>query len=618
MKELFLIYNLNIRDLKRKVNFVGLFLFLCLFFCSNIVIGGELDSQWLKLLRYNKTLTGFESEVDYEKYFFSEEGKYSPKKELAASINAFNATYKLKNINEHPICLFPGRYLYLKEKGYLNYRFNLDQCEDFKQFKEKINLKSVSVIFSSFYINKPASAFGHTLFKLNSTDPLKSDLNSYGVDFSARVTTSNPFLYGLLGITGGFYGRFSLMPYFLKLREYNDYESRDLWEIELLLSKKEQELFLAHLWDMNLALFDYYYFSENCSYHILRFLDAIRPSWNLMKDISSTTIPVDTLKPLLKKDRYKGIYFRPSLYKRTLKKLKKLDQSEVSYLKRSLQAKKLPRFKGSVPSETKTLDTLIDFVDYKYSKKIFLDKKDRIHDFKQDILLRRSELPIAENENFKEVRSEMNLGSSPAKFSFAHRGGNQESHILKYRSALHNIYEKEGDVYSTFSLEMNELTLVNNIEKDRAYVEKWKLAHVFALRPINALETQISWKFNIGAKNNETDILALNPFMDVSIGYSYTFNFITTYIMAKLDEGAFFTGKEIAKYGPLVGFVSRGDNLTYHFELESMKEFYDSSRTLAASFHYLNYYYNQNDSLFINYEKSNLDEKTEIGLSFNF
>ena len=71
---------------------------------------------------------------------------------------------------------------------------------------------------------------------------------------------------------------FHALPYFYKVREYNDYESRDLWEYDLNLSPRAVAMLVAHLWELGSTYFDYFYLSENCSYHSLAVLGVAEPS----------------------------------------------------------------------------------------------------------------------------------------------------------------------------------------------------------------------------------------------------------------------------------------------------------------------------------------------------
>lgn len=582
------------------------------------------DKQWLKLLRYNKTLFGYKSEVDYSGYFFSKDGKTKPLEELNATILNFNKnSSEYKDINKHPICMFPGRYLYLQRKIKGFKQFDLKNCEEYQKFKTKIKLNSVSLIFSSFYINKPASAFGHTLLKLNSEDPLKSDLRSYGVDFSAQVTTHNPFLYGVMGIMGGFYGQFSLMPYFIKMREYNDYESRDLWELELNLSIDDKELLLAHLWDMNLALFDYYYFSENCSYHVLRLIDAIKPDWNLIDDLYSTVIPVDTLVPLLKnKDYIQSIYYRPSLYKRVLSGYKALNDKQKQFLKKSVDALKIIHQEFSSSDEkAKTYDTLIDFMDYKFSKDIYLaSKNEKIKDFKREVLIQRSELAMNQKSLLKYKKDSLDIGHFPRRLGLGKSFGDRRKTFISSRTALHDVLEPEGDIYSNFSLEMNKFNFYvnDNEEKKKLYLSQYEFAHVLALRPLMLIEKKISWEFSLGLKNHSQYENRIGSYLNLGVGPSFDFNDYILYSFLYTDFSHLFAESvnKQSLYGINTGVVKNYKNLGLSISYKILKDFdlsdrnyhqidfkssYNFSKNWATSLDYASYENYKTYSIYLNY-----------------
>jgi hypothetical protein len=71
------------------------------------------------------------------------------------------------------------------------------------------------------------------------------------------------------------------MPYYLKVREYSDLENRDIWEYELNLTPEEIDRLLMHAWELGPIHFDYYFFDENCAYHLLGLLEAARPDLTL-------------------------------------------------------------------------------------------------------------------------------------------------------------------------------------------------------------------------------------------------------------------------------------------------------------------------------------------------
>ena len=96
-------------------------------------------------------------------------------------------------------------------------------------------------------------------------------------NYAANAEQGNAIAYAWFGMTGGFPGTYSMHPYYVKINEYNDMESRDLWEFPLKLSDDELHYVLAHLWEMSSVYFPYYYLDENCSYHVLSLIDAGAP-----------------------------------------------------------------------------------------------------------------------------------------------------------------------------------------------------------------------------------------------------------------------------------------------------------------------------------------------------
>ena len=78
-----------------------------------------------------------------------------------------------------------------------------------------------------------------------------------------------------------FRGRFSTMPYYIKVQEYNNLESRDLWEYPLHLTRPQVDLLVRHLWELGQTSMAYYFFNRNCSYQLLPLLEAAAPDLNI-------------------------------------------------------------------------------------------------------------------------------------------------------------------------------------------------------------------------------------------------------------------------------------------------------------------------------------------------
>lgn len=179
----------------------------------------------------------------------------------------------------------------------------------------EINPAGVTLVFPSAYVNSPASMFGHTLLRIDAVGQTEATrLLAYTINYAAKADASDGFSFALKGLTGLYPGMLSSSPYYVKVREYSDMESRDVWEYQLNLSTAETRQLLRHAWEIGATRFDYWFFDENCSYMMLRLLDVARPGLRLSQQFFWTAIPVDTVKGVVAATPglVTGIHFRAS------------------------------------------------------------------------------------------------------------------------------------------------------------------------------------------------------------------------------------------------------------------------------------------------------------------
>ncbi|HEY6876732.1 MAG TPA: DUF4105 domain-containing protein, partial [Polyangiales bacterium] len=251
---------------------------------------------WLKLVHYRKRpiTRRWVSDADGTAFFLAKNGKTNPQAELEATIRAVLSPAKSPqpdDLDAHPACMFPARTLFLmRELGLDPRQLGASVCPKFNTYITELRPTGVSLIFTSYYLNNPSSAFGHTFLRIHKESYAvgeRRELLDYGLDFSADVTTHNPIAYTVMGLSGLFRGTFKRIPYYYKVREYNDAESRDLWEYELGLNDAQRLMLVAHLWEVGHTHFDYFYLGENCSYAIVGVIDAAWPELDLMRGVSS-------------------------------------------------------------------------------------------------------------------------------------------------------------------------------------------------------------------------------------------------------------------------------------------------------------------------------------------
>lgn len=263
------------------------------------------ERYWHILLHYKQTLFGVESVVDDPNFFLSENGKTDPRGELDALIRDFFDPAHAQDAP--PICRFFARYTWVKEQ----LQPDPEKIPSFGcPSVEKLEPRSATLVFPTYYLNNPASMFGHTFITIETgySHVLLTD----AVNYAAFAGDAGGFEYAVYGIFGGFQGYFTMLPYYEKIKEYSDIDQRDIWEYRLNLTPDELKKMLYHIWEMEGIGTDYYFFSENCSYHLLYLFEAARPSLRLTDAFGLWVIPIDTVKAVKKQGVIEDAHFRPS------------------------------------------------------------------------------------------------------------------------------------------------------------------------------------------------------------------------------------------------------------------------------------------------------------------
>lgn len=273
--------------------------------------------EWQVLLHYHKNLwEGYTSEADGSAFFLASDGKTNPESELEATLTKLFSDELVGRTAQYAQCAFPARYHWLKSVLAIDdRRLAPKPCDRFIDWLSAMNPAGITVIFPSAFMNNPSSMFGHLLLRIDQNGQTEQTrILAYTINYAAEVTSSNPAMYAYLGMTGGFKGYFSTMPYYLKVQEYRDFESRDIWEYRLNLSREQVLQMLRHAWELGNTYFDYFYLKENCSYHILSLLEAADPSLHLTDQFVVWTIPTDTIRLIMSQPGLVGdIVSRPSL-----------------------------------------------------------------------------------------------------------------------------------------------------------------------------------------------------------------------------------------------------------------------------------------------------------------
>jgi len=231
---------------------------------TNLTKTLSLHTTWLNLLHYEQnddTQSGYLSAIHSKSLFLDKQGSDDPHRELLATIEALSSPFS-GEIDQAPYCRFPARLLWLRKKLGNDFaqQQDLNNCPKFSQWSYQDSVESISIIFASGYLGNPASFYGHTLLKFNSSKKLKrTSLQDASLNYGAIETKNDGAIsYILKGLFGGYEASFSHIQYYFHDHNYGEAELRDMWEYELNLKPSDVKFLVAHSWEVLGQKYTYY------------------------------------------------------------------------------------------------------------------------------------------------------------------------------------------------------------------------------------------------------------------------------------------------------------------------------------------------------------------------
>lgn len=457
------------------------------------------DPYWLRLLHYAPHELGlsFKSEIDDPRFFLSQNGKYDPLAELDASIQKI---FFPKDGNMEIRCRFIARKRWLENK--LGFPVSEESCSEFHKWDEALNAERLTLIFPAAYLNNPASMFGHTFLRIDPKGQVRSErLLSYGVNYAADTVDSPGLFYAIKGIFGGYPGYFSILPYYMQVKEYSDLESRDIWEYELSLTEEEIERMITHLWELQGISFDYYFFDENCSYHLLSLLEVARPDLDLRKQFHGWVIPTDTVRSVVGTEGLlERVEYRPSnriIVKDQVAKLSEREKEKVlelvhSHLPPEIESLNLLQ---SEEERARVLDAAGDYATYLSFARP--KKEEHYTKLAHQLSLLRSRVPVSSPAPLYPAPPEPTSGHATMRMSLA--SGVSHNHMygqFEIRPAYHDLMDPEPGYIP--GAELQFLNLALRVTEEKAQFEKFDLLKIISLGTRDDFFSPISWTVSTG------------------------------------------------------------------------------------------------------------------------
>ena len=465
------------------------------------------DREWRLLLHYRENLFGgVTSEQDESGFFLSPVGKTEPEAELEQTLSGFFSD-KLVGRSQQPAqCAFIARYHWLKEKlRFDDRRLPPQRCERFERWLAELNPQGITLVFPSAFMNNPASMFGHTFLRVDQRGQTEQTrILAYTINYAADVPPDEGAAYPVKGIFGFYKGNFSTPPYYLKVQEYRDIENRDIWEYRLNFSESQLHRLLMHAWEMGNASFDYFFFKENCSYHILSLLEFANPSLHLTDQFLIWTVPADTVRLLIAQPGLVGdVAFRPSRNTLIRRKRELLSDDERTLVRRlahdTTLVQKPELTQLSVGRQAFVLDVTSDYLRYK-SEASEEEEAGHYKERNRTILTARSNLKIpSEDLRIVPFAKQPELGHKTSRASVGGGWHNNDTfEEMTVRAGYHDLLDPEVGYTPGAQIEIGSLSLRHYNRADQTRIERATLANVLSLSPMDGLFQAPSWKVNVG------------------------------------------------------------------------------------------------------------------------
>lgn len=552
-----------------------LFFFLLLSFFSvrPASAGYETSPEWLAAVHYRPSGKGYVSTIDSDPFFLSPNGKYSPAEELAATAELFE-----NSADTEKKCLFPARYKRLKAAGLVSKPY--PSCPELEQFYKDLQPAGVTLLFTDAYMNSPSSLFGHTLLRID-TARKGTQLLAHGANYGAFTDgKENSVLFAVWGLTGGYYGGFTVKPYYDVINMYNNIENRDIWEFNLNFTPEELDFFVAHLWEAGHAQSRYYFFTRNCSYMLMETLDAVRPELKLADDFPVQTIPLDTIKKVSSRPGLvKNVHYRPSRQAKIRHRFKMMNAvQKEQYLKNI----KKPDFEfGDLqPSEqADVLETAYQYVQYQYVAKNLELKEYRQQSFKA--LKARNKIKVQGSI------AELDEGISPLETHEAMRmtigagfRNGEAFEEVSYRPAYHSLSDDNKGFLRGAEINFLNTKLRHYNDRDKTVLQSLDIVGIKSVSPLDAMFQPLSYVINADISRefnpeSEKEGYAFN--LKVGGGAAYAFS----------DEiWGYVMGSSYASYGgflPHNQWMGAGAGVGVYADFDSWRLLGEVEKVIATS-----------------------------------
>ena len=532
------------------------------------------QAEWINLLHYKPYpyWPGSRSLADDPDFFNAPDGKTDAAAELEATLTGFFSTQQETDKTQNPQCRFIARYHWLKQQLHFDpARLAEQPCKRFYDWRTSLDPYGITLVFPAAYLNNPASMYGHTLLRIDAKDQdERTRLLAYSISYAAGTNETSGLIFAVRGLFGGYPGVFAITPYYLKVREYSDIENRDVWEYQLTLTPQEIDRLLMHLWELGPTHFDYYFFDENCAYHLLSLLEVARPGLRLTDRFRWWAIPSDTVRAVTEEPGlFKRVVYRPASVTIMQQRLKHMDATQHGLARGLGKQQILPADKQiqNLPAQDQARVLELGYEYAAYESATGRGQQANAIDHMRNILLARSRLEVPPQNPevpVPSVRPDEGHKTSRIGIGAGSRDGRRFEEI-NLRPTYHDLLDDDAGYTRGAQIQFFNLRWRHYRGDDGLRLEEFQPLDIASLSPRNDYFNPVSWKVNVGwarkhfSRDEEPLVFRLNLGPGLAYSLSGLFGGSAVYygfLEAALDVGKRFEDDYALGAGPSIGLLA--------------------------------------------------------------
>ena len=289
------------------------------------------------------------------------------------------------------------------------------------------------------------------------------------------------------------------MPYYEKVKEYNDFESRDLWEYRLKLTPDETMRLTKRVWELRFVHFPYYFLHSNCSYELLNLMEIARPTLSLQNKFPVYAIPTDTLRAsLIDADLLEKTVYRPAFVSRLNAQADRASEHTITAAKALVVKPDLPMTNLTPQQQAQATEMASDYLYYQFVSHEVDPEIARPH--LRELLIRRSQNPVADQRVIvptPDVDPSQGHLTSRVLLSTGELNGHGFADV-EWRPAYHDLLDPAGGYRNGSGINFLQTKL--RIQDDHLSLQKLTLLSIDSLSPKTDFFTPLSWSLALGVR----------------------------------------------------------------------------------------------------------------------